>query len=422
MGRRLSSFRTLSSLGHGINDLYFFVLPLVLPLLLKEYQLSYRMAGLVLASYLGIVAVASYFFGRSSDRFSPWILIGGGFLLASTGFLGAGLSPARAGVFSSLAAAAVGVGTFHPVIYALIARLVPENPGRALGAFEFWGGLAILLMYLAGGFLLSRLGWRGVLAAVGVPGLAMGTLFLRPAAVSRTNSAVAAAGARAAEAGVAAPARRPTAPAKRPAAPPKRASAPPKRASAASGWGGLVFFLGANALRFLSTTALTSFLPTYLAMGRQLPPSLAAYVSGFLFAGGAAVVLWGAVADRGPPLLVLLLASGTLAPLVFAFSLPLPLWAVLLVLFLFGALNAGCGPAQNLVLSALGSRFGSGAVFGLLLAVISLIGALSPALFGLLADRLGLAVTMRLFALPALAGWLMLLAFQRTAWGLPLRR
>jgi fucose permease len=104
------------------------------------------------------------------------------------------------------------------------------------------------------------------------------------------------------------------------------------------------------------------------------------------------------------------------------FSLRLPFWAILPVLLLFGAFNGGCGPAQNLVLSALSSRAGSGAVFGLLLAVISLIGALSPALFGLLADHLGLETTMRLFALPALAGWLLLLVFQRTSWGLPLRR
>jgi fucose permease len=70
----------------------------------------------------------------------------------------------------------------------------------------------------------------------------------------------------------------------------------------------------------------------------------------------------------------------------------------------------------------LGSRFGSGATFGLLMAVISLIGAFSPALFGLLADHLGLTGAMRLFALPALAGWLLLLTFRRAAWGLPLRR
>jgi MFS family permease len=403
MGRRQLSFRALSSLGHGVNDLYFFVLPLVLPLLLKEYSLSYRLAGLVPASYLGIVAVASYLFGRISDRFSPWILIGGGFLLASTGFMGAGLSPARAGVFSSLAAAAVGAATFHPVIYALIDRLVPQRPGRALGSFEFWGGLAILAMYLAGGLLLSWLGWRGVLTAVGVPGLAVGALLLRAVPAAPGGGT----GARARRERPAPQLQRPAAPAKQPAA---------------GGRGGLAFFLCAAALRFLSTTAVVNFLPTYLAMGRQLPPSLAAYVSGLLFAGGAAVVLWGAVADRGPPLTVLLLASGALAPLILVFSLRLPFWAVLPVLFLFGAFNAGCGPAQNLVLSALGSRAGSGATFGLLLAVISLIGALSPALFGLLADHLGLALTMRLFALPALAGWLLLLVFRRTPWGLPLRR
>jgi FSR family fosmidomycin resistance protein-like MFS transporter len=398
MGRRFSSFGFLSSLGHGVNDLYFFVLPMVLPLLLKEYALSYRLAGLVLASYLGIVAIFSYLFGRGSDRFSPWILIGGGFLLASTGFVGAGLSPARAGVLSSLAAAAVGAATFHPVIYSLIARLQPVRPGRALGSFELYGGLAILAMYLAGGLLLSWMGWRGVLAAVGVPGLAVGILFLRPApAGARAGGAVRA------DAGTAA------------------ARTGPERGARGAG-AGLVFFLVASGLRFLTTTAVTNFLPTYLTMGRQLPPSLAAYVSGLLFAGGAAVVWWGAVADRGPPLTVLLLASGALAPLVFVFSLRLPFWAILPVLFLFGGFNAGCGPAQNLVLSALGSRAGSGAVFGLLLAVISLIGALSPALFGLLADHLGLETAMCLFALPALAGWLLLLVFRRTAWGLSLRR
>ena len=395
MGRPLSSFGFLSALGHGVNDLYFFVLPMVLPLLLKEYALSYRLAGLVLASYLGIVAVFSYLFGRGSDRYSPWILIGGGFLLASTGFVGAGLSPARAGVLSSLAAAAVGAATFHPVIYSLIARLEPVRPGTAFGSFELYGGLAILAMYLAGGLLLSWMGWRGVLAAVGVPGLAVGIMFLRPApaaahARGRVRAAVA-------------------------------AGTGPERGARGAG-AGLVFFLVSSGLRFLTTTAVTNFLPTYLTMGRQLPPSLAAYVTGLLFAGGAAVVWWGAVADRSPPLTVLLLASGALAPLVFVFSLRLPFWAILPVLFLFGAFNGGCGPAQNLVLSALGSRAGSGAVFGLLLAVISLIGALSPALFGLLADHLGLETAMRLFALPALAGWLLLLVFRRTSWGLPLRR
>jgi FSR family fosmidomycin resistance protein-like MFS transporter len=416
VGPRLFSFRALSSLGHGVNDLYSFVLPLVLPLLLKEYGLSYRLAGLVPASYLGIVAVSSYLFGRGSDRFSPWILVGGGFLLASTGFLGSGLSPSRAGVFSSLAAAAIGAGTFHPVIYALIDRLVQERPGRALGSFEVSGILSILAMYLAGGLLLAWLGWRGVLAAVGIPGLAVGALFLRQAKGGPRVAGTAP------PAGAGGPAEGTGAPQEQPVASGMSGGAAARAAVAGYRPGGLVFFLSAIALRLLTTMAVYNFLPTYLAMGRHLPPSLAAYVSGALFAGGAAVVLWGRVADRGSPLAVLFLASGTLAPLVLVLSLRLPLWALLPVLFLFGAFNSGCGPSQNLVLSALGSSVGSGTTFGLLMAVVSLIGALSPALFGLLADQLGLTAAMRLLALPALAGWLVLLAFRRSAWSLPLRR
>ena len=374
-------FRLMSSLGHCVSDLYFFVLPLVLPLLLKEFSLSYRLAGLVLARYLGIVSLLSYFFGRISDRFSPWLLVGGGFLLASAGFIGAGSSPARSAVFAFLAAAAVGAGTFHPVIYALIDRLTLRGQGRTLGMFEFWGGVAILVMYLAGGLLQRWLGWRGVLTAVGLPGVAMGALFLRNARASL-------------------------------ASPASRAPEPRE----ASRTGALLFFLCSCALRFLSVTAVVNFMPTYLAMGRQLPPSLAAYGAGFLFAGGAAVVFWGRAADRGAPLSVLHITSGALAPLILLFSLPMPIWAALLVLVLFGVFQSGCSPAQNLLLSFLGSRLGSGTVFGILLAVLSLIGALSPALFGLLADRLGLAAAMRLFALPVLAGWLVQLAFGRTVW------
>ena len=170
----------------------------------------------------------------------------------------------------------------------------------------------------AGGLLIAWLGWRGVLAAVGVPGLIMGVLFLRPAAASASRAGGPAA-AVSADSGAA-------------KAAPRAVDGGRRKAG---GRGGLVFFLCATALRFLTTTAVVNFMPTYLAMGRQLPPSLAAYVSGLLFAGGAAVVLWGTIADRGPPLTVLLLASGTLAPLVLVFSLPLPFWAVLPVLSKF---------------------------------------------------------------------------------------
>ncbi len=384
-------FALLSWVGHGVNDLYSFVLPLVLPLLLQDFALSYRLAGLVLAVFLIVVAVFSFLFGRVSDRFSPWALIGGGFLLACLAFVGGGSVGSIRALLPLLAAGAVGASTFHPVIYALIDRHPRERRGRALGWFEFWGGLSILTMYLLGGLLLRRLGWRGILLLVGVPGLPLGILFLQRGAHERRGSRE--------QAG---PVLAPTGP----QAPEGRTRIPPA----------LVFFLASCALRFLSTTAVVNFLPTFLAQGRNLPPSLAAFVSAFLFIGGTpSVVLFGGAADRLEPMRVLLLASGLLAPLILLLSFRLPLWAMLPVLLAFGAMHAGCSPAQNLILSRLGARLGRGAVFGILLSLLGLLGAVSPALFGLLADRFGLDVTMKLFTLPALAGWLVLLGFERLA-------
>ena len=383
-------FALLSWAGHGVNDLYFFVLPLVLPLLLRDFTLSYRMAGLILALFLSMTAVCSFLFGRISDRFSPWALIGGGFVLASLAFIGGGSMGSIPALLAFLAAGAVGTSTYHPVIYALIDRLTREGRGRVLGWFEFWGGLTILAMYLLGGLLLRYLGWRGVLFLVGAPGLLIGGVFLSRISYERRESLVPASSLPASP--------RPEEPEGRP------------RATLA-----LAFFLASCALRFLSTTAVVNFLPTFLAQGRNLPPSLAVSISAFIYIGGTAVVLFGTAADRFAPMRVLLLTSGLLSPLILLLGLRLPYWAVLPVLFAYGAMHSGCGPAQNLVLSRLGARLGRGAVFGILLSLLGLIGALSPALFGLLADHLGLDSAMKLFALPALAGWLVLLGFERVA-------
>jgi MFS family permease len=382
-------FSVLSWAGHGVNDLYFFALPLVLPLLLQDFSLSYRQAGLVLASFLAMIAACSYLFGRVSDRFSPWALIGGGFLLASLAFIGSSLLRSLPALLAFLSAGAIGASTFHPIIYALIDRIARERRGRVLGWFEFWGGLVILAMYLLGGLLLRHLGWQGVMALVGAPGLLMGAVFLRRGAYEQRD--------RQAQKGSA------------------RAAGP---APAHGGRGRLAsvmaLFLASCALRFLSTSAVVNFLPTFLAVGRNLTPGLAAYATAFVFFGGTvSVVLLGGAADRFAPMRILLFASGLLAPLILVLGLELPFWAALPVLFAFGALHSGCGPAQNLILSLLGARLGRGTVFGMLLSLLGLVGALSPALFGLLADRSSLGAAMRLFALPALAGWIILLGFDR---------
>ncbi|MCK4514052.1 MAG: hypothetical protein KAU31_02280, partial [Spirochaetaceae bacterium] len=48
----LRQFQRLVFFGHGTNDLYWFILPVLLPMMLARYNLRYAGGGTVLSIYL----------------------------------------------------------------------------------------------------------------------------------------------------------------------------------------------------------------------------------------------------------------------------------------------------------------------------------------------------------------------------------
>ncbi|MBN1836167.1 MAG: MFS transporter [Spirochaetales bacterium] len=388
------ALRNLLWIGHGVNDMHVFLLPLVLPMIVRELALPFSTAGLLVSGFLFAMALSSYFFGRISDRHSAWKILGFGFLVAAACLVGGGLSRGPALLVGFLIVAAVGVGTFHPVAYAQIDRLSQGGSGGAYGVFEFWGGVALIGMYLANGSLLGSIGWQGVLVLTGAPGLALGVLFLRKA--GRRGSAP--------------PAQAGTGAGRKPveASP----SSPPQGKPAEGPEGSLWPFalvMGAALLRYLSSMAVVTFTPTYLAIGRGLPTSWSVYLAGMNFLGSMiASPLLGRLADRRDPLWVLILTTGAIAPLMIVFSLPLPVWALAILIPILGASIGGCAPAQNVVLTRFGVRLGRGQIFGIMMGVLSLMASVSPAIYGWLSDHLGLEAALRVLTLPAVAGWALL--------------
>ena len=83
-------FLAVSNLGHGVNDIFWFILPLILPTMLKTFGLNYTQAGGILTGYLAIIAVLSFILGKIADRFSKWSLLAPGFLAAGAGLLMSG--------------------------------------------------------------------------------------------------------------------------------------------------------------------------------------------------------------------------------------------------------------------------------------------------------------------------------------------
>lgn len=382
---RRSLQRLITLASHGVNDIYFFLLPVVLPVIIRDLGLRLGSAGLLVSAFLLVVSVSSFFSGRRADRVAGWKLIAGGFLVTACGIIAAAFTQGYALLTAAFMLAGLGVGTFHPTAYAQFDRLALSRTGRSFAQFELWASSSLVVMFVASGALLRSIGWRGVLIVTGVLALLM-------VAVNTWGY------------------RKEAGPADTPVALP-----PGHPATAASSGAGairsgvvhsravlLAVFLLATTMRFLCVTAVLNFLPTYLALERGFSPQLAAYSSAFIWVGGVVFcMLVGLAIDRFGPLPVLLTLTALIAPMVAVVSLPMPVWLTIPLIVVLGGVVTGPAPAQNVLLPILAAYSDLGAAFGSLMGISALVASLGPLVLGFLAEKMSIAGSLRLFTLPA---------------------
>ncbi len=382
--RRHSHLAVMSSLGHGTNDMYWFILPILLPLMLDQFKMDYTAAGVLMTAFLFVIALLSFFMGWASDRVSPPIIIGLGFLLASGSLLAAGLIQSFAPFIVFMLLAAAGVSTFHPAIYNLINEAIQTRKGWAFGRFEFWGLTAIFLLVIVAGTLLRVMHWKGVIAVIALPGFVIGALFLRFRRELLRDH------------------------------PENTSASQNSRGNSASPTGVMPFILlcTSSMLLFLSITAVMNFMPTFFVKEIGLSPALASYTSAFYFFGGMiTALLAGRWVDRHSPVWAYLILCVLMIPLVLFFSLPLPGWMLPPLLVLLGACAGAFMPSRNMLFAVFGKQMGSGRVFGIVMAMSTIVHSISPALFGVIADQWGLRAAIRVFILPVILGCISAAAF-----------
>jgi MFS family permease len=377
----------MSSLGHGTNDMYWFILPILLPLMLDQFKMDYTAAGVLLTAFLFVIALLSFFMGWASDRVSPPIVIGLGFLLASSSLMAAGFIQSFPLFVFFLLLAAAGVSTFHPAIYNLINEAVKIRKGWAFGRFEFWGLTAIFLLVVVAGTLLRVMHWKGVIAIIALPGFVIGVLFLRFRRELLRDH-------------------------------PEKGSVSQRSAARPDSPTGVVPFIllcASSMLLFLSITAVMNFMPTFFVKEIGLSPALASYTSGFYFFGGMiTALLAGLWIDRHSPVWAYLILCALMVPLVLIFSLPLPGWMLPSLLVLLGACAGAFMPSRNMLFAVFGKQMGSGRVFGIVMAISTIVHSISPALFGVIADQWGLRAAIRVFTLPVILGCISAVAFAQS--------
>ncbi|MEL6527098.1 MAG: MFS transporter, partial [Chloroflexota bacterium] len=133
LSKQIKLLSTLT-LGHGTNDFYSVLLPVLLPVIAQEFQLSYTQFGLILLFTTITSGILQPLFGYIADRFGiQKQLIMLGFLMFALGLAGFSIATTFLALVLSSLIYGFGETTFHAQSTNFITSIFAENKGRAMG-------------------------------------------------------------------------------------------------------------------------------------------------------------------------------------------------------------------------------------------------------------------------------------------------
>src|SRR6201984_944635 len=357
--------------AHALHDGLTDTLYLLLPLWQAQFALSYAAIGLLRALYTGVMAGFQVPAAKVAPRTGGARMLACGTALAAIAYLLLGASSSVALLAFALVLGGIGSSTQHPIASSLVAAAYegPRSRG-ALGTYHFAGDLGKMALPSITACLIAVISWRWTGTAVGVIGLlGAGAILLSLRAV--TSASVV------------------------------RTPIPPEQGKAGD-WtkllrNGFPLLLTIGVIDSATRMGFLPFLPFLLqSKGAGLPEIGVALT--LVFAGGAAgKLVCGFLGARLGVLPTVLITDGATAAGILAL-LPLPIGAALALLPLIGvALNGTSsvlyGTVPDLVPADRRER-----AFGVFYTGTIGAGALSPALYGLFSDAIGLTPAMLLVA------------------------
>jgi MFS family permease len=345
--------------AHALHDGYTDLIYVMLPLWQTEFGLGYAALGLLKTVFSGTLAAFQVPSTLIAERFGLPIVLAIGTALAGIGYCIAGVSVGVPILVVALFVGGLGASTQHPLASALIARAFTGARSRtALGTYNFAGDIGKMTVPALASLLLAVLSWRQAVMLLGSAGLlAAVALFIF------------------------APRLAPVPPS------PKHVS---ENAGRGAGHFGFPLLLAIGVIDSATRMAFLTFLPFVLTAKGASVPAIG-FALTLVFAGGAAgKLVFGFIGARlGTVATVWLTEIMTAAGIVAL--LPLPLYGAMALLPLIGvALNGTSsvlyGSVPDLVEPARHSRafgiFYTGTIGG---------GAISPPLYGMLGDAIGVS-------------------------------
>jgi MFS family permease len=353
--------------AHALHDGYTDLVYVMLPIWQTEFGLSFAALGLMRTVFSGTLAGFQIPSGFLAERFGTAAVLALGTALAGVGYIFAGLSSTVVTLVIALFIGGLGASTQHPLASSLIAHAFSGTRSlKALGTYNFAGDIGKMTVPAAAALLILVLPWRDALMLLGVLG-AIGAvaIFLliprlgdEPATSRKKDESVRVAGA--------------------------AAYAFP-------------LLLSVGVIDSATRMAFLTFLPFILtAKGASLQTVGLALT--LVFAGGAVGKLVCAfIGARIGAVATVWLTESVTALGIFAL-LPLPLGAALVLLPVVGiALNGTSSVLYGSVPALVESQRRQRA-FGIFYTGTIGAGAISPAIYGVLGDAVGVPIALTVVA------------------------
>jgi MFS transporter, FSR family, fosmidomycin resistance protein len=352
---------------HALHDGFTDTLYLLLPLWQVEFGLGYAAVGALRSLYTAAMAGLQLPAATIARRIGNPLVLAAGTMLAATGYLLAGASSGFIILAAALILSGVGSSTQHPIAASLVAQAYDAQGSRgALATYNFAGDLGKMALPSATAALLLLMPWRSAAMALGTIGIAtaLAIAFL----LGRSDAEG------------------------REAAPLLDHAIDDRTTRAGSGF---ALLLAIGIIDSATRMGFLTFLPFLLkAKGAGLPTLGAALA--LVFAGGAAgKLICGFLGVRIGMLATVIATEGATA-LGIATSLLLPLGATLVVLPAIGIALNGTSSVLYGTVPELAPADKRQRAFGLFYTGTIGAGALSPAIYGLFGDLLGIPATMLL--------------------------
>jgi MFS family permease len=353
----------LNALGHSYNDMYFFIIPLLLPLFREEFSLNYVQSGLILSVHVALRSIFSLIFGYFGDQYDKRAIIAGGFIFSSI-FLG-GLIWANNihTIAAFLFLLAIGVSTFHPLATAIVRENSKKHQrGRYLSLFSAAGTTGIISASVLFGVFVQIWGWKMTCLLFSFPGYFLAYAYLK------TKKDI------------------------------KNLKAETEKKIKK---GYIYLFFISQGIRSLGLWAILSFLPLYATDYIGLSPEISAWIISIYFAGVVLGSLTSSrIIDKSQPLILILLTT------IFTFFLLIgitfmvqPLLIVLMVVTL-GIADGIFFPSQSTWLTFICPVNHQSKIFGINLFIEGFSATIAPILYGWIADKSSLLWAYRLAAVP----------------------